>query len=65
VDNESRSENQTGLDSRPVVIGAPVGEPAVEHHSVYCPNCSSRLFSRRCKLMCGNCGYYLSCADYY
>jgi hypothetical protein len=40
-------------------------EAAAEHHSVYCPNCSSRLTGRRCKLICEGCGYYLSCADYY
>jgi hypothetical protein len=40
-------------------------EPAPGHHSVYCPTCSSRLYSRRCKLICAQCGYYLSCADYY
>jgi hypothetical protein len=36
-----------------------------QHHSVYCPNCSSKLTSHRCKLICTGCGYYLSCADYY
>jgi hypothetical protein len=40
-------------------------EASAEHHSVYCPNCSSRLTGRRCKLICDGCGYYLSCADYY
>jgi len=36
-----------------------------EHHQVYCPTCSARLTSRRCKLICDQCGYYMSCADYY
>jgi Zn finger protein HypA/HybF involved in hydrogenase expression len=33
--------------------------------SCYCPVCSERLESRRCKLVCPVCGYYMSCADYY
>jgi hypothetical protein len=33
--------------------------------SRYCPVCSQRLESRRCKLICTVCGYYMSCADYY
>jgi hypothetical protein len=36
-----------------------------EHHSVFCPTCSSRLSEHRCKLICRNCGYFLSCADFY
>jgi hypothetical protein len=32
---------------------------------LYCPVCSSRLASRKCKLFCQTCGYYMSCADYY
>ena len=32
---------------------------------LYCPVCSTRLVSRKCKLICEQCGYYLSCADYY
>jgi hypothetical protein len=31
----------------------------------YCPLCSQRLESRRCKLVCNVCGYYMFCADYY
>ena len=31
----------------------------------YCPVCSQRLESQRCKLICLVCGYYMSCADYY
>ena len=36
-----------------------------EDASRYCPVCSRRLESRRCKLICAECGYYMSCADYY
>ncbi len=36
-----------------------------EHASHFCPVCSQRLESRRCKLICLVCGYYMSCADYY
>lgn len=36
-----------------------------EDASRYCPVCSQRLESRRCKLICPVCGYYMSCADYY
>jgi hypothetical protein len=37
----------------------------VDHHCQVCPTCSNRLTGHRCKLVCGCCGYYLSCADYY
>jgi hypothetical protein len=40
----------------------PIG---TEHHSVFCPTCSSRLQESRCKLVCRTCGYFLSCADFY
>jgi hypothetical protein len=43
-------------------------EMAAQSHedaSRYCPICSERLESRRCKLVCNGCGYYMSCADYY
>lgn len=36
-----------------------------DDHSVYCPNCSSRLEPLKCKLLCKKCGYFMSCADYY
>lgn len=38
---------------------------AGEDPSRYCLVCSQRLESRRCKLICPVCGYYMSCADYY
>lgn len=32
---------------------------------LYCPVCSTRLSERKCKLLCEQCGYFMSCADYY
>jgi ribosomal protein S27AE len=40
-------------------------ERPVEHHCQVCPTCGQRLTGHRCKLVCTQCGYYLSCADYY
>ncbi len=49
------------------VLGADSGElqRAEEHPISFCPVCSERLEPKRCKLVCGKCGYYLSCSDYY
>ena len=46
---------------------APAGNrPAREQEPMlYCPVCSRRLSERKCKLFCEQCGYYMSCADYY
>jgi len=43
----------------------PNAQAPLEDASRYCPVCSQRLESRRCKLICAVCGYYMSCADYY
>jgi hypothetical protein len=43
----------------------PQNAQPVEHHSHIGPNCGARLTGHHCKLVCTQCGYYLSCADYY
>jgi len=43
----------------------PLPESPVTHHSQICPNCGERLTSQHCKMICLQCAYYMSCADYY
>ena len=46
-------------------IAATTSAPAVDHHCQICPTCGYRLTGHHCKLICTQCGYYLSCSDYY
>jgi hypothetical protein len=64
-------QRPTGLDPDFIadisqkVAACPAAEQPVDHHCQVCPNCSQRLTGHHCKLVCTQCGYYLSCADYY
>jgi methionyl-tRNA synthetase len=48
-----------------VFMDDPEKAKVAEEPMLYCPVCSTRLTSRKCKLICEKCGYYMSCADYY
>ncbi len=49
-------------NSEPETVAPPRKE---DEPMLYCPVCSKRLSERQCKLFCEQCGYYMSCADYY
>jgi hypothetical protein len=54
-----------------MLVSVPDPQPSPDSEAVineepmlYCPVCSTKLESRKCKLFCALCGYYMSCADY-
>jgi hypothetical protein len=49
----------------PVAPSEPIPNSQDNEPMLYCPVCSRRLAERKCKLFCEQCGYYMSCADYY
>jgi ribosomal protein S27AE len=58
----SREANADVPEDEPQPAG---GASVVEHHSQLCPTCGHQLSGHHCKLICTQCGYYMSCADYY
>jgi ribosomal protein L32 len=45
-------------------LGTQSSEQPIKHHCQVCPTCGHRLTGHHGKLVCTQCGYYLSCADY-
>lgn len=35
-----------------------------EFPNQFCPVCSTRLESHRCKMICPRCGYFMSCSEF-
>jgi len=54
-----------GVNSSDPPVEALASQPPDSQAIAYCPNCSLRLRDFRCKMVCQNCGFYLSCSDFY
>jgi len=52
-------------NQRQPVTGEPTQALPPADASRFCPNCSTQLVDHRCKLKCPQCGFYLSCSDFY
>jgi ribosomal protein S27AE len=59
------SEENSGARPGEQTPASPDPSKNVEPALLFCPVCSTRLESHRCKLICSKCGYFMSCADYY
>jgi hypothetical protein len=56
---------QEGAEPKRSDAASPAIRKDQDEPMLWCPICSTKLESRRCKLFCEKCGYYMSCADYY
>ena len=54
-----------GQGAMPVNESGQAPQPKKADPGQYCPNCSAKLRESRCKLKCPQCGFYLSCSDFY
>ena len=61
----SRSRSRHDILSAVEPSEPDTASPSENEPMLYCPVCSVRLEQRKCKLFCPQCGYYMSCADYY
>jgi hypothetical protein len=58
------SDNPSQSDPSAPKNPASAAEPKL-HAMQVCPNCSARMTENHCKLVCPQCGYFLSCSDFY
>jgi len=63
VQPEMRDREEVASPSPPAT--APAAGCDLVQAMLHCPVCSCRLQEHRCKLTCPQCGYFMSCADYY
>jgi hypothetical protein len=63
--NASKDSLQTAESATTAEAMARAGGDETGLAMNYCPRCSARLASRSCKLICPDCGYYMSCSDFY
>jgi predicted amidophosphoribosyltransferase len=50
--------------SEPANFEPACSQPAPEFPNQFCPVCSTRLESHRCKMICARCGYFMSCSEF-
>ncbi len=60
----SPGEQVRGREKLPPSLLPEISRPLAEVSRI-CPNCSAQLQEHRCKLSCPQCGFYLSCSDFY
>jgi hypothetical protein len=71
MNRKNETDPVTGVDSTAMEEAdrksdaATSGVSSEAEPMLYCPVCSKRLEESRCKLVCRQCGYFMSCADYY
>lgn len=65
TDQNSNEEAKPSEATSPAPETQASEQTTAEEPMLYCPVCSKRLTSLKCKLICERCGYYMSCADYY
>ncbi len=62
--NQPAPASTTDESTPTVVVPTPVAEIDPGLVMTCCANCGQQMIDRKCKMIC-ECGYFLSCSDYY